>query len=277
MPQGAIARTFSGTSASTPTVSGIVALMLKERPDLTWRDVRLILAMTARKNDPSNLGWTANYGLNFNPEYGFGAVDAAAAVALARDLDHRRRRQPGDEVVPVHPDLPAAERRGRHEAAATDSFDASGCGVSKIEFVEVLLQCDAPLQRRLRVELISPHGLVSSLASERICLLTATTSADTCGNYDNWQFGSVRHWKNRLRAAGRCASPTRSPDDGHLDRLGPDNLGTMMRPALVALALAGLASAHLSFAADTGQAPPRKPDATAPGKAAGPDRGRQGR
>jgi hypothetical protein len=44
----------------------------------------------------------------------------------------------------------------------------------------------------------------------------------------------------------------------------------MMRPALVALALAGLASAHLSFAADAGQAPPRKPDATASGKAAGP-------
>lgn len=41
----------------------------------------------------------------------------------------------------------------------------------------------------------------------------------------------------------------------------------MMRPALVALALAGLASAHLSFAADTGQALPRKPDAAASGKA----------
>lgn len=44
----------------------------------------------------------------------------------------------------------------------------------------------------------------------------------------------------------------------------------MRRPALVALALAGLASAHLSFAADAGQALPRKPDATAAGKAAGP-------
>jgi len=45
-----------------------------------------------------------------------------------------------------------------------------------------------------------------------------------------------------------------------------------MRPALVALALAGLASAHLSFAADTGQALPRKPDATASGKAVGAGR-----
>ena len=44
----------------------------------------------------------------------------------------------------------------------------------------------------------------------------------------------------------------------------------MMRPALVALALAGLASAQLSFAADAGQALPRKPDAAASGKAASP-------
>jgi hypothetical protein len=44
----------------------------------------------------------------------------------------------------------------------------------------------------------------------------------------------------------------------------------MMRPALVALALAGLASTHASFAADAGQALPRKPDATASGKAAAP-------
>lgn len=43
-----------------------------------------------------------------------------------------------------------------------------------------------------------------------------------------------------------------------------------MRPALVALALAGLASAQLSFAADAGQALPRKPDAAASGKAASP-------
>lgn len=43
----------------------------------------------------------------------------------------------------------------------------------------------------------------------------------------------------------------------------------MMRPVLVALALAGLASAHPSFAADAGQTLPRKPDATASGKAAG--------
>lgn len=50
--------------------------------------------------------------------------------------------------------------------------------------------------------------------------------------------------------------------------LGSDDLGTMMRMAIVALALAGLAALHPSFAADAGQALPRKPDTGSAGKAA---------
>ena len=72
-------------------MSGVVALMRSVNPALTWRDVKLILAASARKNDPGNSGWeegalrygstTARY--SFNHEYGFGMVDAAAAVDLA--------------------------------------------------------------------------------------------------------------------------------------------------------------------------------------------------
>ena len=38
---------FDGTSATTPMVSGVVALMLQANPQLSWRDVRWILASTA--------------------------------------------------------------------------------------------------------------------------------------------------------------------------------------------------------------------------------------
>jgi len=47
--------------------------------------------------------------------------------------------------------------------------------------------------------------------------------------------------------------------------MGPDDLGTMMRAAI--LALTGLLSLASSFAADAGQALPRKPDSALPGKA----------
>ena len=50
--------TFSGTSAAAPVVSGVAALVRGANPSLTWRDVKLILAASARKNDPSNRGWS---------------------------------------------------------------------------------------------------------------------------------------------------------------------------------------------------------------------------
>ena len=48
---------FGGTSSATPVVSGVAALMRSVNPDLSWRDLKLILAATARKVDPMNPDW----------------------------------------------------------------------------------------------------------------------------------------------------------------------------------------------------------------------------
>ena len=83
---------FNGTSGAAPQVSGGVALMLQARPELTWRDVRAILVDTARQNDPSNAGWTANSSRRgdgklrmVHHSFGFGIVDVSRAVAEARN------------------------------------------------------------------------------------------------------------------------------------------------------------------------------------------------
>jgi len=99
--------TFNGTSSAAPTVSGVIALMLEARPELTWRDVKHILANTARKVDSNfaaivtnstnaptakagitvEQAWVtnnANPGFHFHNWYGFGLVDAAAAVTAAK-------------------------------------------------------------------------------------------------------------------------------------------------------------------------------------------------
>ncbi|MEM6781436.1 MAG: S8 family serine peptidase, partial [Pseudomonadota bacterium] len=66
---------FGGTSAASPIVSGVVALMLEANPNLGYRDVQEILAFSARKNDPTDAGWQTNgAGLHFNHDYGFGLV-----------------------------------------------------------------------------------------------------------------------------------------------------------------------------------------------------------
>lgn len=94
-----------GTDAAAAEVAGIVALMYEANPDLGWRDVQTILAYTARHTgsaingtvrghetaiEGQNNSWIWNGadnwnggGLHFSNDYGFGLVDAAAAVRLA--------------------------------------------------------------------------------------------------------------------------------------------------------------------------------------------------
>jgi subtilisin family serine protease/subtilisin-like proprotein convertase family protein len=92
---------FNGTSSATPIISGTIALLLEANPDLTWRDVKHILAATARQLDAglaartlslsgSNIvieqGWVENdAGYWFSNAYGFGAVHVQNAVQMALD------------------------------------------------------------------------------------------------------------------------------------------------------------------------------------------------
>ncbi len=80
----------NGTSFAAPIVSGVVALMLEANRALGWRDVQEILAHSARPTDSANPSWVTNGavgwnggGLRFSNDYGFGLVDAHAAVRLA--------------------------------------------------------------------------------------------------------------------------------------------------------------------------------------------------
>ena len=87
MPGGGCGDITIGTSFATPFVAGVIALMLEVNPDLTWRDVQAILAETSsnRTSDPADPEtWTINAaGLHHSYKYGFGLVDAEAAVNAA--------------------------------------------------------------------------------------------------------------------------------------------------------------------------------------------------
>ena len=67
-----------GTSYSGPMVGGAAALMLQANPKLGFRDVSTILALTARKVDPSNSSWIQNHssdwnlgGMHFSRDFGY--------------------------------------------------------------------------------------------------------------------------------------------------------------------------------------------------------------
>lgn len=91
---------MGGTSYATPVCAGVAALILSVNPDLTWVDVRQIMRNTAVKIDPTQANavgrWVDAFGTPFGSPgyagpfysrwYGYGRVDAAAAVTAAQAL-----------------------------------------------------------------------------------------------------------------------------------------------------------------------------------------------
>jgi hypothetical protein len=67
-----------GTSVAAPHVAGIVALLFQADPGLTQRELLEILATTARTSGGAS-------GRAWSPRWGFGEVDAAAALQLLRE------------------------------------------------------------------------------------------------------------------------------------------------------------------------------------------------
>ena len=182
---------FGGTSAATPIVSGVVALVREANSSLTWRDVKLIMAASARKSDPDNTGWVEGafkYGsttdrYNYNHEYGFGMVDAKAAVDLAAGWTNAPElREITSESRAINlriPDLPSSGT----PTTVTTSLNVDPY-VEFVEFVEVNAHFNHSNFRDLTVELVSPSGTVSTLSNSAPIGGALTTE---------FRFGSARH------------------------------------------------------------------------------------
>jgi kexin len=187
---------FDGTSAAAPLVSGTIALMLQANPSLGWRDVRLILAQTARKNDPADSDWTtngANYNINHN--YGFGVVDAQAAVAAAQTWTNV-----GPEATPFatalsSPNLPIPDN---DTTGVIDTIHVSGSLINSIEFIEITFSAaDHTYFGDLEITLTHVDtGTQSILAERHVCTDGQSPNpqpAPCTPSYVNWVFGSARH------------------------------------------------------------------------------------
>jgi subtilisin-like proprotein convertase family protein len=149
---------FTGTSGSAPQAAGLVALLLQARPDLTFRDVRHVLARSARRCDPQG-GWEQNdAGVWIHYGYGFGALDAGAAMNVARGwtrvgpetlwtsgkVSVNRQLPDGWVADPVRATLRVSER-------------------FRVESVEVILNVTTTYVGDLEIKLVSPSGTNSDL------------------------------------------------------------------------------------------------------------------
>ena len=189
---------MNGTSSAAPTLSGVVALMLSANPLLSWRDVKHILAYTAQKinlsyspskhpyyNDAnfssraSDLvneidGYNYDYyytnnsaGYSFSNTYGFGRVDAYAAVQMARSYvsglgtyeetfnpNNDGWYYPSTSAFPIS--IPNNSAMG-----VTDVINVRHN--FNIESVQIKFSTNHSYIGELGVELISPNGTISKV------------------------------------------------------------------------------------------------------------------
>ena len=174
---------MNGTSAATPAVAGVAALVEQANPNLGWRDVRMILAASARKNDPADPEWAVNgAGFNINPNYGFGVVDAAAAVTLAKTWTNVAAEKTYTTPL-VSPNIAIPDN---NTSGVSSSYSVSSSGIATVEFVEVTFSAaDHTYSGDLVVTLTSPMGTASVLAEAHAC------EGNICTPYSGWVFGSA--------------------------------------------------------------------------------------
>lgn len=168
-----------GTSFATPIVSGVIALMLEANFDLGYRDVQQILALSARKVNDNSTDLVYNAATNWNGggmhvshDYGFGDVDARAAVRLAETwylpdwnshhttTNERHLSHAEGSLLSGGSDLGVTIADGSVVTRAL----SIGAGI-RAEHVEITVDLTHSSWGDLTVELISPTGTVSKMVA----------------------------------------------------------------------------------------------------------------
>jgi subtilisin-like proprotein convertase family protein len=173
---------MNGTSSATPVTAGTIALILEANPALTWRDVKHILASTSRQIDAARApvsvtlsngsyvaepGWTTNAaGFKFHNWYGFGMINASAAVNMARTYTPGQLGAFANTGFIASPTLSLAIP-DNSVTGATSTLIVPANPVHVIEAVQISVTATHPYIGDLGIELTSPSNTRSVLKNIR--------------------------------------------------------------------------------------------------------------
>ncbi len=193
----------SGTVLSVSRVAGVAALLREVNEDLSWRDIKLILAGSARQNDVPDISWetgAVKYGSDveryrYSSKYGFGVVDAEAAAELAgswKGVGEMRTVTASSDNELTIPD-----GEGEADGVLTSRLMISDLEEIFTEFVEVELVLSCDCLQDLNIRITSPSGTVSELVRESASEFVRGSSNEEndCVSYlgKKHRFGSARH------------------------------------------------------------------------------------
>ncbi len=198
----------AGTSFSAPIVSGVAALMLDANENLGYRDLQEILALSSWNSDASYSDWQENGatnwnggGMHFSHQYGFGIVDAHAAVRLAETWTEQSTYNNAQTVTV----------RDSRDSAITDMGTVTRTlnVTQNIDIEHVLVDLTSFSHTAvgdLRITLTSPDGTSS-------VLLDRPGDGADASNYYGSQLTSVAHWGESSQGAWTLKIEDLAPED----------------------------------------------------------------
>jgi subtilisin-like proprotein convertase family protein len=158
----------TGTSYSNPMVGGAAALMLQANPNLGFRDVANILAMTAVQVDATNASWVRNGAtdwnlgsMHFSRDYGFGLLDVSAAVRLAESWSTPAGTMANwQSVVGISTNRAGVITDNNPQGLTVQTNLANNIRIERMEF-DLWLDATSPSQ--LSATITSPNGTTVTL------------------------------------------------------------------------------------------------------------------
>ncbi|MEP9368817.1 S8 family serine peptidase [Xanthobacter sp. VNH20] len=218
---------FNGTSAATPIVAGVVALMLQANPKLGYRDVQEILAYSARTPQGVTT-WSANGAADWNGgghlysnDLGFGEVNALAAVRLAETWTKQSTYDnmttakaqflPDDDPFGINLTIAAGE---------TKSYSVSFSDVMRVQHVlltiELYVTSNNPTTG-LDISLTGPGGSGPSSLLHASDTISGSTNHLVFDTVHNWgQISTAGEWTLTISNLGSSTLTI----DAALDLLG---------------------------------------------------------
>ena len=176
-----------GTSAAAPLGSGIFALALSARPELTWRDLQHILVLTGVPINEDEEWDTTYMGRKFSHAYGYGKLDAYAVVEMAKSIDLLKPQAwYKSPWLHVNHTIPQGTD-GLLSTFEVTKDQLKKANFERVEHITVTMNIQHTRRGDLSVELRSPTGVVSHLSVTR-------RLDDANAGYVDWTFMSVAHW-----------------------------------------------------------------------------------
>lgn len=199
---------MNGTSAATPMVSGILALTLDACPDLSWRDLKYLVATTANKVDEHDSAWVKNKaGYWHSNNYGFGLIDANEMIHTCQNGYFKPLapiQSVQSEKLSLNTLIP--------DNNTTVSFSLPIDKDVTIEWVGLELQSDHPYSGDLNIDLISPSGTKSAI------MISNDVQFD--GYIDGFKFSSLTFLGESSQGVWRVEIRDAHPnDEGRLNAL----------------------------------------------------------